>query len=255
MRRAWAAYGTTRILALAHDAGGIAWVFARTLHTAAQRRLDRDELWRAMAAFGNASAPVVLMTAGFAGLIMVLQAAFYVRRYGAFDMVGWFAGVSVLRDMGPMLICLMFSGRVGTSHTSELATLRVTDKLDALRVLALDIYEIIILPRAVAMVVTLVALLILADAVALLTASLGAWVWLDVSPPHFWQSLLTRTTLAHLGEGLTKGALFGAAMAMISTHFALQSQRGARGVGAAVHAQVVTCAFALLLVDYLVAAW
>ncbi len=121
--------------------------------------------------------------------------------------------------------------------------------------LALDIYEIIILPRAIAMVVMLVALLILADAAALLSASLGAWALLHVYPPHFWQSLISRTTLGHLGEGLVKGALFGVVMAMISTHFALNARRGARGVGDAVQAQVVACALALFVVDYLVAAW
>ena len=255
MLRAVVAFAVARVLRVAQDVGGIGQVSARTLRTALARRLDRDELWRAMAAFGNASVPIVLLTAGFAGLIMVLQAAFYVRRYGAFDMVGWFAGISVLREIGPILICLMFSGRVGTSHTSEVATLRVTDKLDALRGLALDIYEIIILPRAIAMVVTLMALLILGDAVALVTASLGAWAWLHVAPSHFWQSLLSRTTLMHLGEGLLKTAVFGALMAMISTHYALRCERGARGVGAAVQAQVVACALALFMVDYLVAGW
>ncbi len=95
------AYGVARLLAVAQEAGGIAKVTARTLRTALRGRLDREELWRAMATFGNASAPIVLVTAGFAGLIMVLQAAFYVRRYGAFDMVGWFAGISVLREIGP----------------------------------------------------------------------------------------------------------------------------------------------------------
>ncbi len=229
--------------------GGIARVGAGTLRRSF--RLDRSELLRALHNFGNASIPVVLATAGFTGVIMVLQGALFVQQYGVYDLVGWYTGLATFREIGPVLIGLMFSGRVGANHTSELATMRVTDQLAALEIMAIDVYEVLIAPRFIAMVVSLGALVVIGNAFAVLAGALAARVLLGLQFSAFARSLIEGLDASDFLVGVEKALVYGAVIALVSTHFALRAERGAKGVGAAVNAQVVACAIAIFASDYL----
>jgi phospholipid/cholesterol/gamma-HCH transport system permease protein len=237
-------------LRLLHDVGGVALVSWRTVRRLG--RLDRAELWRALNGFGVASLPIVVATAAFTGMIMVLQGAVYVRQYGVYDLVGWYTGFSTFREVGPVLIGLMFSGRVGANHTSELATMRVTEQLDALRVLALDVYEVLIAPRTVGMVVAMGALVLFGDLVAIVAGAVCARVLIGVDFVQFALSLTGRLDVDDLLVGMVKALFFGAAIAAVSSHYGLAARGGSTGVGRAVNAQVVACAVAIVLVDFLV---
>lgn len=240
----------TASLAVASEVGGMVLVLGRTLRALWPPRLDRDETWRALAAFGVASLPVVVATAAFTGVITVLQSALYVQRYGVYDYVGWYTGFVTFREVGPVLVGLVFSGRVGASNTSELATMAVTDQLDALRVLALDVYEVLVLPRTLAMVLGLGALCIYGDLVAVLAGAVSARLLVGVELVQFGRSLLERLSPGDFLVGLEKALAFGLVIAVVSTHFGLRARGGSTGVGRAVNAQVVACAVALFVVDY-----
>jgi phospholipid/cholesterol/gamma-HCH transport system permease protein len=101
--------------------------------------------------------PFVVLTAFFAGGLMMLQTGPFVKKLGATSLAGWGAGYAVLREIGPILIALMFSGRVGANNTAELSTMTVTEQLDGLRALAIDPVRFLVVPRVIAMIVTLVA--------------------------------------------------------------------------------------------------
>ncbi len=239
-------------LRLAGDAGGMAIVLWQVVLRLLPPRIDRAELWRSLHAFGVTSLPIVVATAAFTGMIMVLQGAVYVQEYGVYDLVGWYTGFSTFREVGPVLIGLMFSGRVGANHTSELATMRVTEQLDALRVLALDVYEILIGPRAVGMVLAMAALVLFGDLVAILAGALCAKVLLGVDFVQFGLSLTSRLGTLDLFIGLEKALGFGLVIAAASSHYGLSARGGSTGVGRAVNSQVVACAIAIFLVDFAV---
>lgn len=238
-------------LVVATELGAIVLVLARIVRTSHPARLDRDETLRALGRFGVQSLPIVLATAAFTGVLTVLQSAVYVERYGVHDFVGWYSGFVTFREVGPVLVGLMFSGRVGASNTSELATMAVTEQLDALRVLALDVYELLIVPRTVAMVLALAALVVYGDAAALAAGALSARWLLGIDFAQFGRSLFERLTLGDLVVGIEKGIVFGLVIAVVSAHFGLTARGGSAGVGRAVHAQVVAGAVSLFVADYL----
>ncbi|MEO0815294.1 MAG: ABC transporter permease, partial [Myxococcota bacterium] len=213
-------------------------------------RLDRPELVRALYGFGNDSLPVVLATAGFTGVIMVLQGALYVRQFGVYDLVGWYTGFATFREIGPVLIGLMFSGRVGANHTSELATMKVTEQLAALEIMAIEAFEVLIAPRGLAMVVTLGALVVMGNAFAVVAGAMAARALLGLEFSAFFRSLFDGLSPWDFLAGVDKALVYGALIAVVSTHFALRARRGAQGVGAAVNAQVVACAIAIFAADY-----
>src|SRR5581483_625819 len=129
-------------------------------------RFDGRELLRNMNKMGVDSLPIVSLTAFFTGGIMVIQSGIFVKRFGAYGLLGWGAGYAVFREVGPILIGLMFSGRVGSNNAAELGTMTVTEQIDGLRTLAIDPIRYLIVPRVVAMVVAMFCLLVIGDAVA-----------------------------------------------------------------------------------------
>jgi len=237
-------------LAACEEVGGIFVLLARVLLALVPPRLDRRELWRNLYKMGVQSVPIVALTAVFAGGIMVIQAAMYVRRFNAYSMVGWGAGYSVFREVGPILIGLMFSGRVGSNNTAELGTMVVTEQIDGLRSLAIDPVRYLLVPRVTSMVIMAFCLIIIGDLVAVLGGLIFAKLMLGIDFAVFYSSFADNVKLWDLWHGLIKGGVFGLVIALTSCHFGLSVRGGAVGVGRAVNAAVVAAAVGIMVLDY-----
>jgi phospholipid/cholesterol/gamma-HCH transport system permease protein len=211
---------------------------------------DGPETWRTMYRVGVKSFPIVVVTAVLVGAIMVIQSGLYIEQYGAHGLLGWGAGYAILRSVGPILIGLMFSGRVGANNTAELGTMKVTDQIDALRALSIDPVAYLVMPRFMAMIVMMFLLVVVGNATALIGGALTSQFLLDVNMVLFFQSVVTYVLLEDLMHGLMKSVAFGFAIAISSCYFGLQTSGGAVGVGRAVNASVVGSAIALFAIDY-----
>jgi phospholipid/cholesterol/gamma-HCH transport system permease protein len=238
------------VLGIADQVGGMAVLSARLLARVVPPRVDRYELVRNLHKMGVRSVGIVAVTAVFTGAIMVIQAAPLVTRFNAKEVVGWGAGFATLREVGPLLIALMFSGRVGANNTAELGTMVVTDQIDGLRALAIDPLGYLVMPRVIAMVVMLFVLTIIGDVVAISGAIVAAKALLDVDPRSFMNSFLTLLDTWDFATGLIKSVVFGMMIAITSCHFGLSVKGGAPGVGRAVNAAVVAAASGIFVLDY-----
>jgi phospholipid/cholesterol/gamma-HCH transport system permease protein len=235
---------------IARETGGIAVMFAQVLRSLIPPSMDGRELLRNMYKMGNRSVPIVALTAFFTGALMIIQFASFVKQWGATGLVGWAGGYAVLREVGPILIALMFSGRVGANNTAELGTMTVTEQLDGLRALSIDPIRYLIVPRVVAMMLMLVALTIIGDMVALVGGVLMAWALLDVAPSVSWYSMVDNLSVVDFMHGVYKSIVFGLAIAMTSCYFGITVRGGAVGVGRAVNAAVVAAAVSIMLLDF-----
>jgi phospholipid/cholesterol/gamma-HCH transport system permease protein len=251
LARSLSGVGATALV-IAREAGGIAVLAARVARSLVPPSLDGRELLRNLHKMGNRSVPIVVLTAFFTGGIMVIQAGVFVKRWGATGLLGWGTGYATLREVGPILIGLMFSGRVGANNTAELGTMTVTEQLDGLRALSIDPIAYLVAPRVIAMVVSLFVLTLLGDVVAILGAALAGKVLLGVEWATFFGSFAENLKLADLSSGLAKAAAFGLSIAVTSCYFGVTAKGGAVGVGRAVNASVVSSALAIVLVDFLV---
>jgi len=239
-----------RALAVTREVGGITILAGQILRALVPPRLDGRELWRNLYKMGNRSVPIVALTAFFAGGLMVVQSAPFVKRLGATSLAGWAAGYAVLREIGPILIALMFSGRVGANNTAELGTMTVTEQLDGLRALAIDPIRYLIVPRVVAMVVMLVCLTVIGDLVALIGASAVARAVLDIDWWTMYYSFADNLRPHDFLHGVYKSVAFGSAIAVSSCYFGVTVRGGAVGVGKAVNAAVVAAAVSIMLLDF-----
>ena len=241
------------VLALAQEVGGVVLLGARLLRALLTWRRgapDGRELVACLYRMGNRSLPIVAATALFAGGLMAIQAGTFVKKLGATSLAGWGAGYAVLREIGPILIGLMFSGRVGANTTAELATMTVTEQLDGLRALAIDPLRFLVLPRVLAMTFMLVVLTVLGDLVALGGSSLVGYTVLGIDWSTMYFSFADNLAPADFLHGVTKSVAFGLAIALSACHFGISVRGGAAGVGRAVNASVVTSAVAIVVLDF-----
>ena len=235
---------------ISQEVGGIVILSGQVLRALVPPRIDRRELFKNLYKMGNRSVPIVALTAFFAGALMVLQAGPFVKKFGATSLAGYGAGYAVLREIGPILIALMFSGRVGANNTAELATMTVTEQLDGLRSLAIDPVVFLVVPRVLAMMVMLVALTAMGDLVALIGATVVARTMLDIDWSTMYYSFADNLKPFDFLLGIYKSIAFGAAIAMSSCYFGVAVRGGAVGVGKAVNAAVVAAAVSIMLLDF-----
>jgi len=237
-----------RTMAVARDVGGIVLLTGRVIRSLP--RLDGRELLKNLYKMGNRSVPIVVLTAFFAGGLMVIQSAPAVEKLKADALAGWAAGYAVLREIGPILIGLMFSGRVGSNNTAELGTMTVTEQLDGLRALSIDPIGYLVVPRVVAMVVMLVALTAIGDLIALMGASIVAHLVLGIEWSTMYYSFADNLSPYDFLHGIFKSGAFGVAIALSSCYFGVTVRGGAVGVGRAVNAAVVAAAVSIMLLDF-----
>jgi phospholipid/cholesterol/gamma-HCH transport system permease protein len=215
--------------------------------------LDYPELRRNLYKMAVKSLPIVIVTALFTGVITVIQTAPIIKRFGAEGLLGWGAGFATIREIAPLLTALMISGRVGANNTAELGTMVVTEQIDALRALAIDPVAFLIVPRFIAIVVTLFTMTIYADAVALFGAAYSGFALLQIEPRSFYNGITGGLLhLSDLANGLIKSVVFGLVIALSSCHFGMSTTGGAPGVGKSVNATVVASAAGVFILDYFV---
>lgn len=241
-----------RFMAWSFEVGGVSLLVWEIIRNTFPPRLDGEETWRNMYKVGVKSFPIVVVTALLVGAIMVIQSGMYIEQYGAYGLLGWGAGYSVFREVGPIMIGLMFSGRVGANNTAELGTMKVTDQIDALRALAIDPVRYLVMPRVFTMIVMMFLLVVVGDFVSLLGGAATSQYLLGVDMTLFAWSVITYVSLADFLHGLYKAVAFGFAIAVISCHFGLNTSGGAVGVGRAVNASVVGSAIAIFILDYFI---
>jgi phospholipid/cholesterol/gamma-HCH transport system permease protein len=238
-------------LSISQDLGGMVVLLARVLRGLVPPRLDGMETWRNLYKVGVKSTPIVVVTALLTGAIMLIQSGALVAQFDAYGLLGWGTGFATLREVGPIMIGLMFSGRVGANNTAELGTMKVTEQIDALRALAIDPITYLLVPRFIAIVSMMFLLTIVGDLTALIGGAITGKVLLDVSPLLFYSSIAEYLKLEDLTSGLYKSIAFGVAIAVVSCHYGMSTSGGAVGVGRSVNNSVVASAVLIFVLDYI----
>lgn len=230
--------------------GGAARLLLQILKRLVLFKFDKPEFKRCLLKMGYNSLSIMIATAFVVGIILVIQAFVFVDRYGLRSQLGWGAGFTTIKELGPILLALMFSGRVGAYTAAELGTMEVTEQVDGLRCLAIDPISYLIVPRYLAMVISLVCLTIIGNTVALVSSSVMGQIMMDVEQHTFWNSLFAMLTPWDYATSVIKAASFGAIIAVTSCHFGLKTTGGAPGVGRSVNMSVVASAIAIFVVDF-----
>jgi phospholipid/cholesterol/gamma-HCH transport system permease protein len=211
----------------------------------------RFRIWaQALESIGVGSLPIVLLTGVFSGLVLAYQSHYAFALFNAESLVGGTVAVSVVRELGPVLAGLMVAGRTGSSMTTELGTMRVTEQIDAMAVMAVNPIQYLVTPRVIASILMLPLLTMLFNLVAIVASYvLGVHV-LGVDPGVFVANIRDFVLPIDLVKSGIKAAAFGLVIALVGCYKGFYASGGAKGVGEATTSSVVTSSVSILCIDY-----
>ena len=200
-----------------------------------------------MAHLGADSLPIVTLTLLFTGMVMTLQIAHEFIRFGAQSTIAGVITIAVGRELGPVLVGVVAAGRVGSAITAEISTMKVTEQIDALRVMATDPISYLLVPRMIACMAMVPILTVFGDAIGII----GGWFisagWFSISSHLFWNSITTFVVVHDITGGLFKAVFFGAIIAVLGCYCGLNAPEGAEGVGIATTRSVVSSIIAIFV--------
>jgi phospholipid/cholesterol/gamma-HCH transport system permease protein len=203
---------------------------------------------------GAETLPVVLVTSFFSGGVIVVETYSTFHRFNADYLLGVVVALSMARELGPVLTALMVVARVGSAMTAQIGTMKITEQIDALRVLAVNPVRYLVSPRLFASTFSLPLLTIVADVVGIFGGWFVAVKLLGVNDYLFWQKMKDLVEFYDFWGGLIKATVFGFLIAAVSCYFGFYTKGGTQGVGRATTSAVVVASMLVLIVDYFLSA-
>ena len=196
------------------------------------------------------SLPIAVITAFFTGGVMALQLTYSLSRFGLKSYVGTMVSMSVVRELAPVLTCLLVGGRVGAGMCAEIGSMTLTEQIDAMRSLGADPLVKLVAPRLLACILMFPLLTLLADIVGLWGGMLVVRQEAQLDASFYWHSIRTYMWWQDYAVGIFKTFFFGYAVAIIGCYQGLKVVGGAEGLGRAVTFTVVLGLIAILISDY-----
>jgi len=230
--------------------GDFALLAAAVFRALGRPRLPRRAIAQQVVAIGAQSAPIVSVTALFTGMVLALQTAFALSRFGAKPYVGSIVGLAMVRELAPVLAALMVAGRVGAGIASELGSMRVTEQVDAIRAMGADPVQKLVLPRLLAGTLVLPLLTCFAVVLGVLGGGMVADLQYHIAPSFYLQTVTSTVTVPDLFAGVAKTVFFGFWIAMVGCHVGLSARGGTAGVGRATTRAVVVASMGVLISDF-----
>jgi phospholipid/cholesterol/gamma-HCH transport system permease protein len=198
---------------------------------------------------GVDSLPLVALICFLVGMIMALQSAYQLRQLGAMDLVAGLVAVSMTRELAPLLTAIVVTGRFGSAIAAEIGTMKVSQEIDALQVMGLNPVSFLVVPRVVALVVTMPCLAVFADVIGILGGQAIAVAGLGIGPERYLALTLDSLVLQDVHTGLIKAAAFGAIIGLVGCHEGLKTSGGAEEVGRSTTSAVVRSIVLIIVTD------
>lgn len=212
----------------------------------------RELLWVSYEV-GVASIGVIAITGMFIGMVLAVQAYGQFHTVGLETSLGAVIHMSLVRELGPVLAAVMLSGRVGSAMAAQLATMRVTEQIDALACLGVDPVKYLAAPRVLACLLLLPLLTVLSDLMGLMGSTLICLNVYHIDSYHYWRHTQNFVKPWDLLSGLMKAVVFGGVLSLIACHRGFNSRAGAEGVGRAATEAFVLSFVAILILDFFLA--
>jgi len=198
---------------------------------------------------GVRALPILSLITFFIGLILALQAAYELRRFGAMSFVASAVALSMTRELGPLITAVIVIGRSGSAFAAEIGTMKVTEEIDALETMAIDPVGFLVAPKFVAMIVMLPCLTIWANFMGILGGSLFGVLKADFTFQRYILSSLDALYLRDVLTGLIKSFMFGMTITAVGCQEGFNTGGGAEQVGRSTTKAVVVSIFLVILVD------
>jgi len=240
-------FGTKNIAALG-DYSIFVWRSIKSL----RRLWARRGLFLSQCEFiGVTSSGIILVSAIFLGAVLGYQLYITLHAFGTEALLGGAVGVSLFRDLAPVMTAIMVTGRAGAAIAAEIATMRVSEQIDAMEIMAVDPLEYLVAPKIIAGIIMVPLLSVFFAAIGSLAAKFVACDIMDLSVATYWTQFTIMVDVNELYHCTLKGAFFGGILTSVGCYCGFTAKGGAGGVGLATRRTVVLSCLSILLVDYI----
>jgi len=242
------------VLVLVANIRGLVVIYGQMLLDLAYLARHPSEMpWREIAAniykAGAMALPVTALVGFLIGVTISYLSALQLRSFGADVFIVNILGVSIIRELGPVLVAVLVAGRSGSSMTAQIGVMRVTEEIDALSAMGVSRSVRVVLPKLLALTVTMPLLVLWASAMALLGGMASALLQLGIPFAYFIENLQRAVPVANLVIGLGKGLVFGFTIAWVACHFGLRVKPNTESLSANTTTSVVTAITLVILID------
>lgn len=230
--------------------GELAYLWVDTLRYGFKRPYEFPALLAQMEELGVRSLPIVLISSFFVGMVMAVQVAYSEANFAGRVMVGVGVGVAITREFGPLLTALLVGGRASAGITSVIGSMRVTEQVDAIRLMGASPAKKLVFPRVFATIIMLPLLTAVADFVGIAGGLVVALVDMKMTFITYYYQVVRSVTLGDFFGGIFKAVFFGFFISLIGCYNGLKVEGGAEGVGKATTRSVVAASVCVMVVDY-----
>jgi phospholipid/cholesterol/gamma-HCH transport system permease protein len=237
-------------LELLRQVGQLSEMTAGATRAVFRRPFETKEIVAQIESLGVASLGIVTVTSVFIGMVMAVQFAFGLRKFGGMEYTGRVVALSFARELAPTLTAVIVGGRIGAGMAAELGSMAVTEQLDAVRALGADPLKKLVLPRLAASIAVMPILATFALVLGFSGAMFITDFQFNIPAGFFFRSALSTVTMKDYLSGLFKTPFFGAIIALVGCHFGMTTRGGTAGVGNSTTRTVVVISITILIADF-----
>ena len=228
-----------------------------TLNLGTLARAPQEGPWRDLSGnlyrIGATALPITALVGFLIGVVLAYLTSQQLRQFGADSFIVNILGIALIRELGPMLAAILIAGRSGSAITAQIGVMRVTEELDAMRVMGISQGYRLVMPRAMALAIAMPLISVWTTLCALAGGMLAADMALGITPTYFLHALPEAVSPGNLGLATSKSVVFGLLIALVGCHFGLRVKPNTQSLGEGTTASVVTSITVVILVDALFA--
>jgi phospholipid/cholesterol/gamma-HCH transport system permease protein len=244
----------THLTAIVGHIGGVVLLLARTCKFIGTLPRQRARFFEQCYLIGYTSLPIVTILSFFIGSVLALQSGYSMENFGAKQFIGTLVGLTMARELGPVMVAILIAGRVGSAITAELASMKVYQEVDALTTMNIPPERMLVLPRMAAIIFMMPVLAIIANLCGWYGGALICEYTssISVDSESYFTALKSYMKNRDITDGLIKAEVFGFVIILVCCYIGLNTRGGPREIGASVTKAVVTSLILILVLDYFV---
>ena len=209
----------------------------------------KGEVIKQSITIGVNALPIVGLIAFLIGFILALQSANQLRQFGANIYVADLVAVAMVGEMGPLMTAILVAGRSGSAIAAEIATMKVTEEIDALKAMGIDFIPYLVVPKLSSIIITLPMLTILANFIGILGGAIIGITYLDIGLVPFFNEVISVLRYKEVATSLIKSVVFAFIIVLTAVHFGIKTKGGPESVGRSTTASVVASIFLVIFAD------
>lgn len=251
MRKATVPESSGNVRTFISETGGLSRFAGHFFQQWYRPRYETSEFVRQCYQIGFRSLPLIGLTAFILGLVLTMQLRPSMVEYGVESQLPAIVSISVVREIGPVIIALIFAGKIGSSIGAELGSMRVTEQIDAMEVSGTNPFKYLVITRVMATTFMLPVLVVLGDAVALYGSYLGVNIRGNTSFQLYWSQVFDNLSFQDVIPAFIKTFFFGLVIGIVGCYKGFNSKKGTEGVGRSANSAVVLSSVLIFVVDLL----